>query len=253
MRLVSYRRTSGDREGNTSLEDQLRRIKARCEAYDHELVKDFFDKESAETASRRKGLQNALRFILDGKADGLIVYKLDRFARSVVDGIVILAELHENGKQLVCCADPIDTTSPLGEAFFQIAMVFAELERKMTRLRCLNGRDAAAAQHRYALGSAPYGFRADKNELGHKVIVPDPKEQKVIQFMKELRDSGLSFRAVARELDARKIPPPYRRKGGTSSWNNMTVASIIRKERTLENWYEAGCSYNYLRESDRRA
>ena len=107
---------------------------------DHELVADFFDKESAENAVNRLGFIQALKLIYSDQADGLIVWKLDRFARSVRDGVSILSEFKQRGKSLVCCADPIDTTTPMGEAFFQIALVFAELERKTIAERCETGR-----------------------------------------------------------------------------------------------------------------
>ncbi len=249
--LVSYRRTSGDHAESTSLESQKAKIEAKCLIDDHLIVADFVDKASAETAEKREGFQAALDCIYSGAADGLIVWKLDRFARSVRDGVVILGEFKKRGKSLVCVADPIDTTSALGEAFFQIAMVFAELERKTIAERCLNGRDARAAQLRYAGGAAPYGWKAGKDGVV-KTLIECYEEQLVIEMIRSFRESipKMSYRSIAAELTARGIKPPRpaRQTRPNAGWNDCTVRSIYVKERKLANWLLSGQAYDYIQQ-----
>lgn len=247
MNLVSYRRTSGEQKESTSLESQKAKIEAKCLIDDHALVADFWDQESAETAEHRPGFQDALQFIYSGRADGLIVWKLDRFARSVLDGVRILAEFKGARKALVCVADPIDTTTAMGEAFFQISMVFAELERKTIAERCQAGVAARAAQLRYAGGAAPYGWRADK-ENGQKVLVVDADEQLVLLRIKTMReDEVMTYRAIAQALTNEGISPPYKnRKSQTKDWNNCTVRCLYIENRKLAHWAMSGYSYNYL-------
>jgi site-specific DNA recombinase len=252
LRLVSYRRTSGDKSESTSLESQLQKITAKCVTADHSLVADFVDKESAETAEKREGFMSALNMVYSNQADGLIVWKLDRFARSVSDGVRILRDFKALRKCLVCVADPIDTTTPLGEAFFQIAMVFAELERKTIAERCYSGRVARGQQFRYAGGAAPYGW--DASQLGEsKILVENKQEQSVIQLIRELRESTtesrqMSYQKIAHELTARKIPVPRpaRKIRMDAAWDHTTVRSIYVNESKIANWLAAGQSYNYL-------
>jgi DNA invertase Pin-like site-specific DNA recombinase len=207
---VAYCRTSGDQSENTSLDSQKAKIEAKCLIDDHCIVASFVDKESAETAEKRDGFQQALHYIYSGEADGLIVWKLDRFARSVLDGVQILKQFKERSKQLICVADYLDTSSPMGEAFFQISMVFAELERKTIAERCHGGRLARAAQQRYACGSPPYGFRAS-HDGAIKVLMKDPAEQRIIALIKRLRESQtgtISYERIAAILTLKKTPPP---------------------------------------------
>ena len=77
--------------------------------------------------------------------DIVIVYKIDRIARSL-KGLIEIIELLSNKKvDLVSLdsGDKVDTTSPMGKAFFQIAGVFAELERGMINARTKAGIEKA--------------------------------------------------------------------------------------------------------------
>ena len=67
----------------------------------------------------------------------LVVYKIDRVARSLKDLIEIIELLNTKKVDLISLdsGDKVDTISPMGEAFFQVAGVFAELERSMINAR----------------------------------------------------------------------------------------------------------------------
>ena len=64
-----------------------------------------------------------------GQTDGVIVAKLDRFARTLVGALSTLEEFERHGAVLVSVADNIDLSTPMGKAFLRILLVFAELER----------------------------------------------------------------------------------------------------------------------------
>jgi DNA invertase Pin-like site-specific DNA recombinase len=77
--------------------------------------------------------------------DVIMVYKIDRIARSLKGLIEIIELLNNKGVDLVSLdsGDKVDTTSPMGKAFFQIAGVFAELERGMVNARTRAGIEKA--------------------------------------------------------------------------------------------------------------
>ena len=83
------------------------------------------------------GGREQLRVLLDfvGKGDVLVVTKLDRLGRNLLDILVVIQEIEAKGAQLVSIGERFDTTSPMGVAMFQVAGVFAQLERAMIRLR----------------------------------------------------------------------------------------------------------------------
>ena len=103
MKLIGYVRVSSEGQAdNTSLEDQQEKITAYCIALNHELVGLYQDVQSGGKSDNRKGLQTAIADMLDGKADGLIVLKLDRLGRRANDVLTLIdKELQPNNKALI--------------------------------------------------------------------------------------------------------------------------------------------------------
>ena len=75
--------------------------------------------------------------------DQLVVYKVDRLARTMRALLEVQDALRRSGATLRSVTEPIDTSTPIGEAFFQLLGVFAQLERSIIRERCAEGRKAA--------------------------------------------------------------------------------------------------------------
>ncbi len=78
------------------------------------------------------------------QGDELVVYKVDRLARSLRALLLLQDRLASAGVVLKSLTEPIDTGTPIGRAFFQLLGVFAELERNLIRERCMAGRAVAA-------------------------------------------------------------------------------------------------------------
>jgi DNA invertase Pin-like site-specific DNA recombinase len=76
----------------------------------------------------------------------LVVWKIDRVARSLSDLLVILAKLKGSGAAIRSLTEPIDTSTPIGEFTFQILGAVAQLERSMIRERVMAGQVAARAR-----------------------------------------------------------------------------------------------------------
>ena len=106
------------------------------------VVKIF--NESGSGVGPRLELQRALSSLVFG--DLLVVWKLDRVARSLGDLLSILARLKSVGASIRSLTEPIDTSSPIGEFTFQILGAVAQLERSMIRERVMAGQAAARAR-----------------------------------------------------------------------------------------------------------
>ncbi len=78
---------------------------------------------------RRPVFDRIMERIRSGESDGVVVAKLDRFARTLVGALGTLEEFERQGAVLVSVADNIDLSTPMGKAFLRILLVFAELER----------------------------------------------------------------------------------------------------------------------------
>lgn len=100
--------------------------------------------ESGSGVGPRPQLQVALSTLRRG--DTLVVWKLDRVARSLADLLAIHARLRAAGAGIRSLTEPLDTTSPFGEFTFQVLGAVAQLERSMIRERVMAGQAAARAR-----------------------------------------------------------------------------------------------------------
>ncbi len=100
--------------------------------------------ESGSGVGPRPQLQIALSKLRRG--DTLVVWKLDRVARSLSDLMAIQGRLKGVGATIRSLTEPLDTTSPLGEFTFQVLGAVAQLERSMIRERVMAGQAAARAR-----------------------------------------------------------------------------------------------------------
>lgn len=106
-------------------------------------VDTVFQEKRSGVASRPQ-LEAALDALLPG--DILVVYKVDRLARSLTDLLRIIDRVESVGAAFKSLTEPIDTSSPLGRMMLQILGSFAEFERSTIRQRCDAGREAARAR-----------------------------------------------------------------------------------------------------------
>lgn len=128
--LVGYARVSSSEQETTLQRDALKRAKVR---------RVFEEKRSA--TSWRPQLDAALRCLEPG--DVLVVYKVDRVARSLSDLLSILRRIEVAGAGFRSLTEPIDTGSAAGRLMLQLLGAFAEFERNMIRERSMAGQIAA--------------------------------------------------------------------------------------------------------------
>lgn len=118
------------------------------------------EKASGKTM-RREELQNLIRAAREG--DTIVVWKLDRFGRTLVGVIETCEMLAKRGINIVSLTEKIDTTSAIGRAFFQIILVIAELERGL-----ISERTSAGIAKRRAEGvrfGKPHAIRDNPKRL----------------------------------------------------------------------------------------
>lgn len=218
MKLVGYCRVSSEgQRDNTSLPEQQRRIKAYCEAFDHELIEMFVEVGSGKDTEHRPQFQAAMGMVAT-IADGIVSLKLDRIARSCRDVLVLVEDvLQPQNKALVLLDLNVDTSTPTGKMILTMMAAVAELERSTINERCQGGRKAKADQGGYAYGSPAFGVTAKDGELK-----PVESEQQAIQVIRRHRRSGKSFQKIADYLNAQGI----RTKRG-KEWQATQVMRVL--------------------------
>lgn len=198
-RTVAYCRVSTDQQADkgASLEAQRAKCAAYASLYDLTLVDVVVETGSAKTLDR-PGLQSVLAMLKDGRADAVLVVKLDRLTRSVVDLGTLVNTYFVAGKwALMSVGEQVDTRSAAGRLVLNVLASVSQWEREST-----GERTREVLQHKKAsgerVGAVPYGSRLAADGVH---LVDDDAEQAVLREARTLRAAGLSLRAVAAELD----------------------------------------------------
>lgn len=136
--LIGYARVS-TQEQETKL--QLDALRAAG------VTEIFEEKASGASVDHRLGLKRCLRRL--GRGDILVVYKIDRIARSLTDLLSILDKLKRRGASIRSLTEPLDTSSAMGLFVIQILGAVAQLERSIIRERSIAGQAAAKARGKH--------------------------------------------------------------------------------------------------------
>ena len=102
----------------------------------------FSEKRSGGSMAQRPQLEALLQTI--GQGDTVVVYKLDRIARSLKDLLTIIERVESTGAQFRSLTESLDTSTPAGRMLFHMVGAFAEFERELIRERTRVGMAAAA-------------------------------------------------------------------------------------------------------------
>jgi len=225
-RVVGYVRVSTERQADegVSLDAQRSKLRAHCMAHDLELVAVESDEGISAKTLERPALQRALTMLREHQADALLVPKLDRLTRRVVDlGLLIETYFAEGRWALVSVADQIDTRTAAGRMTLYILMSVAQWERE-----AIGERTADALAHLRAegvpLGRPALGWRHTGETdpaTGRRVLGAVEGELAAMARIRALRAEGRSYAAIARQLTAEGYPS---QRGGR--WLPNTVRRV---------------------------
>ena len=235
---VLYARFSpGARLNCKSAEAQLEQGRKYCKFHDCEIIGEFADEFiSGKSIDNRPAFRKAMDLVCKEKSI-LVVYSLSRFARSTKDAIVQAERIEKAKANLVSLSQKIDTTSPTGRFLFRILAAVNELEREQISQRTSDAMKSYQRSGRRMSNRVPYGFMVDPDNTS--MMIPCPKEQKVITRIKELSVAGYSLRGISKQLWLEKlIGRRYPRSKvlaiTTGIINPATIRMILQRENNNE-------------------
>ena len=167
----------------------------------------------------RPGYQNMMKLVRTGVFSHILVWKLDRISRNLLDFAAMYDELKRLGVTFISKNEQFDTSTAMGEAMLKIILVFAELERKMTSERVTATMLSRAANGKWNGGRIPYGYSYDFEERIFSICA---EEQKVALLMCDLYESSNSLLFVSRKLNEMG----YRSRAG-NLWSPVQVRKIL--------------------------
>ena len=191
-KAIAYIRVSTDKQADKghSLLAQQEKIMAYASLYDLDIIDYVIETASAKNLER-DGLQGALAQIKSGKAEALIVVKLDRLTRSVSD-LGYLVETYFSKAGLLSVSEQIDTRSASGRLVLNVLASVSQWEREVIGERTRAVKQSMKANGLYNGGIVPYG-----KSLVNGLLINNPQEQAIIDRAKALRSEGHTLRAIA--------------------------------------------------------
>jgi len=151
--------------------------------------------------------------------DAVIVYKLDRLSRKVIDTLTLIETIEKAGVTFHSLNEKIDTGTAMGRFFLNITASLAQMERDLISERTKDALQMKISRNERA-GQIPYGWKLAE---GNSAMIRDDREQAAIKRMKSLHAEGCTLRGICRDLEAEGYQP----KG--SKWHPKTINSILKK------------------------
>lgn len=206
--VAGYLRVSTDDQGDNGhgLAAQEAAIRLECDRRGWEVAAVLSDVASGKTTARRAGLAEALEMCRSRRVDGLMVAKLDRLSRSLIDFANVLEDARRRGYNVVALDLGVDLSTPAGELVANVMASVAQWERRAIGERTRDGLRAAKAK-------------------GVKLGAPVRLDLAVALRISQMHVAGMSSHRIAAALNAEGVPSAT---GGV--WWPKVVRQVIDRE-----------------------
>jgi len=209
LRCAVYTRKSTDK----GLEMDFNSLDAQreaCEAYitsqKHEgwvcLRGQYDDGGFSGGNMDRPALQKLIADIEKGRVDAVIVYKIDRISRSLLDFAKLMELFEQHEVAFTSITQQFSTTTAMGRLTLNILLSFAEFERAIASERVRDKIAGAKRRGKYLGGTPAYGYDVD---YANKRLVVNPKEAETIRWIFKQYLATTSLIGIAKELNAKSI------------------------------------------------
>lgn len=167
----------------TTENQKLRLIEyATSKGYSYELFE-----ETESTRRTRPVKQSLLANLRQMKFDAVIVYKLDRWARSSTELILDTKEILDRGIGFISVSDNLDFSTAAGKLHFQILSAFAEFERELIRERTIEGLRRSKSQGK--IPGRPKGSKDSKKRKKSGYIMREARKRQLLDSQKGIHKS----------------------------------------------------------------
>jgi site-specific DNA recombinase len=214
-------------EGFISPEVQEGSIRAWAERSGATVVMQPHELNVSGGTMDRPVFNTIMERIRNGESGGVVVYRVDRFARNLLGALQTLAEIGAHDAEFASATEPtLDYSTPAGKAFLQQMFVFAEFLRSTLKESWAEGNRYKVEQkgiHISPTVAAGYDKRPDG------VLVPNEWARAIAEVFQR-RSGGESWRSLAAWLNERGVPKPKRKNdSGAPRWTGEAVQRLCEK------------------------
>ena len=216
-----YARQSVDKKDSISIESQIEFCKYELKGGN---CKEYTDKGYSGKNTDRPKFQELVRDIKQGLIAKVVVYKLDRISRSILDFANMMELFQQYNVEFVSSTEKFDTSTPMGRAMLNICIVFAQLERETIQKRVQDAWYSRCQRGFKMGGKTPYGFRTEPyvmDGVRTKKLVIEPTEAAFVRQMYEMyADPQVSLHDITKKLTADK-------KSGKPGFGDMAMTAMF--------------------------
>lgn len=207
-----------------SINAQIEKLAKYADINDWDIYDIYTDDgRSGKNITGRPELQRLLKDVEEGRIDNVLVYKLDRLTRSLIDLMEMINFFEKYDCSLNSHTEKLDTSNAVGRMFVKILGTFAEFERENLAERVAFGYEQKTREGNYTNTNGVFGYdyiRATKTEDGKLVV--NPQEAPIVNQIYDWYISGYSMLKITKLLKDMGVPT---KRGG--KWSQTTIRSIL--------------------------
>lgn len=196
-----YARQSVDKKDSISIESQIEFCEYELRGEEH---KTYRDKGYSGKNTDRPDFKKLMQDIENGLVAKVVVYKLDRISRSIMDFATMMEMFQKYNVQFVSSTEKFDTSTPMGRAMLNICIVFAQLERETIQQRVTDSYYSRSQKGFKMGGRTPYGYRKEPfvlDGIRTQRFVIEPTEAALVTQMYEMyARPEVSYRDVVKAM-----------------------------------------------------
>lgn len=222
MRTAIYIRVSTEEQAKEgySISAQKQKLKAYCIAQDWDVCGFYVDEGISAKDMKRPQLQQLINDIKEGKVDCVLVYRLDRLTRSVLDLYKMLQTFEKYDCKFKSATEVFETTTAIGRMFITIVAAMAQWERENLGERVRMGMAEKLRQGKYVHNKSPYGYDLD---LVSGTLTIKEEEAKVVRLIVDKYLNGYGANKICKYLNERQI----RTKAG-NVWSDNPLIQLLK-------------------------
>jgi len=231
MNVALYTRYSSDKQSETSTEQQLKVCHEHCKRNNYTIVSEYSDEAISGRTDLRPEFQKMMEDSKRKLFQGIVIYSVDRFGRTLYQSAMYTDKLLKSGVLLISATEHISGDGAAGKLTLNMLMVFAqyysdELSQKVTRGMDYN------AEHGYANGGQiPLGYRTINSESmdGKKVFAIDEAAAPIVKRIFEMyADEHKTMAEICRHFNDQGI-----KTSSGVDFNKCSLRLLLRNRRYI--------------------
>ncbi len=224
--IAIYARQSVENKDSISITTQIETCAKKVDKKIEEC-KVYPDEGYSGSNINRPHFENMMRDIKNGLIDVVVVYKLDRISRSLLDFMQIYDVFEKHNVKFISCNEQFDTDTPFGKTMLSFIVAFAQLERETIQLRIKDNYYKRGEKGLYLGGRPPYGFNKVKVEhqgiKTHKFDVSEEQAKVVKMLFEEYANTDIAFGQLVKKLNYQGI-----KTNNGRAWSSVHIGRLIR-------------------------